>query len=363
MFFAAYYRATKDTKARELALTSLAPVCREIDRLAAIAKADPQDSPTIGGLIGLGSFLYALTASADWLNAPELLDAASILLRVITPELIRTDRKLDIMRGCAGTLLALLFFAQETKARGMEPELALDLALACGQHLLRSRLPEGNGQRGWLSIHGSPLPGFARGAAGISYALAKLYEQTKKEEFREAAFEGFAFERAFRIPGQQAWDNARSLPPKAVGSWCHGFSGTALSCLASIRSMDEPAIRHDLEAALSTIRALPESEVDQLCCGNFGRIDVLHMAGSVLGRLQLSDYALEASRRVVDRMLVRGPRFAPPFHENNSGDSYEFSPSLFLGLAGVGYTLLRLANPELLPSVLLLEPQNLVHAP
>jgi lantibiotic modifying enzyme len=311
----------------------------------------------IGGLVGLGSFLYALSAAADWMEDPELLDSASTLTRTIKPELIRADQLFDIMKGSAGTLLSLLFFVQVAKTRGILSQPALDLAMVCGQHLLYSRTPSHGGLRAWPGAYGPPCAGFLHGATGISYALARLYAQTKEEEFREAAFEGFAFERSLYVAERHGWRDPRSHRIMERGSWCHGAAGIALGRLGCLDYLDVPALRHDLEEALSIASALPEAPDDQLCCGNFGRIDVLHTAGMVLNRLQSSARALASARKVIERASVKGFRFSTPINGNHGQHVYEAASSLFLGLAGVGYTLLRLYYPDLLPSVLLMETQ------
>lgn len=355
VFFAAYYRVTKDPQAHKAAMVALAPPRQRVDHLLANPGVLRTGTTSIGGLIGLGSLLYAFTAAADWLNAPELLDSASALTSAITPSLIHTDRLLNVMKGCAGTMLALISFARVARTRGMPSQPALDLAMLCGQHLLESRTAAGGGPRTWPLAHGLPLAGFARGATGISYALTRLYAETKEEAFRQAAFEGFSSELALYVPEHRGWRDPRSNQIQEPGSWCHGAAGVALGRLSCIDSMDEPAIRHELEEALNITRALPQAPADQLCCGNLGRIDVLHTAGSVLGRLQLSEQALASTMRIVEQSLSSGFRFLPPQHDTDNGADSKFNPTLFLGLAGAGYTLLRQNHIDLFPSVLLLD--------
>ncbi|MFL6292914.1 MAG: hypothetical protein ACJ759_18630 [Thermoanaerobaculia bacterium] len=55
-------------------------------------------------------------------------------------------------------------------------------------------------------------------------------------------------------------------------------------------------------------------------------------------------------RRVCQRAEVRGG-----YQLSAARGTEIFAPSLFQGLAGIGYTLLRVAEPERLPSLLLLE--------
>lgn len=349
-YFAAYYRATRDPEARSLALTVLGWVRAEIHSLTA--------SLPIGGLVGLGSLIYVLAQSAEWLDEQELLHAARVITEMITPALIRSDQSFDVMNGCAGTLLALLSFGRQCEAFGIDPRPSRELAVVCGEHLLESRVPGNGGYRAWPTADKVSLPGFVHGAGGISYALFTLYRQTGDEQFRDAAFEGFALERTLYDPALRAPMDPHSAETMNLGQSCEGAVGIALARLGCVRFADIPALRFDLEEALSIVRSLPDQEGDQICCGNFGRIDVLYTAGDVLGRLHLVDYARESSRRIVARSAAGGFSFTPPLHEDLGMKRTDFDGSLFFGLAGIGYVLLRLNNPGIFPPVLLLDVQH-----
>jgi lantibiotic modifying enzyme len=103
-------------------------------------------------------------------------------------------------------------------------------------------------------------------------------------------------------------------------------------------------LRQDLDAALDTTQRTRSQNVDHVCCGNFGRFDILLHAARVLG---CSDLAAEARAQALDvRPGSRAFRVFPT-------DVPEFSsPGFFDGLAGIGYILLRLAAPDDLPCVL-----------
>lgn len=355
-FCAAYYSITREPQARELALHLVHPLCVKLERLAAAGDALAGQPLAIGGMIGLGSFLYTFGRMANWLKAPELMDAAHNATTLITPQRIMKDERLDVVAGCAGTLLALLSFVQEMSLHGGDAQLSLDLALICGKRLLDSRTEYKSGARAW-PVPGRDIPvgGFAYGAAGISCSLARLFQHTGQEQFLDAAIEGFAFERSLFVPEQSAWLDPRTNSITDHGSWCCGAPGIALSRLCSIAVVDLPVLRQDLEESLSITRSLPESKYDQYCCGNFGRIDVLYAAGTQLDRLQLSDYALELSRRIVNRAKESGFCFDLPRKQNDDGNKGSANLALFTGLSGVGYALLRLSYPDLFPSVLMLE--------
>ncbi|HEX2205091.1 MAG TPA: lanthionine synthetase LanC family protein, partial [Longimicrobium sp.] len=129
-----------------------------------------------------------------------------------------------------------------------------------------------------------------------------------------------------------------------------GAPGIALARAAALGVHDDAETRAELLRALAATRSLPDTERDHLCCGNLGRADVLLRAGEALGDAALRREARALGRRAVRRAERRGGEFShtPPGSEG-------FHVSLMWGAAGVGYALLRLAHPELLPSVLLLE--------
>lgn len=355
LFLAAYYLATNDQDARELALRSASQLHLATKQGAANSGSARQHNNGTGGLAGIGSLPYAFVQLAAWLKMPELLDSARDVATSITPGQIMMEERLDVMRGCAGTLLALLSFIEEVTAMGMDSGSAPDLALLCGRRLLERRVSYNSGPRAWPAADSFPPSGFAHGAAGIAYALVRLFQYTGQEEFRDAAIEGFAFERTLYIPELQTWFDPRCNLPLNKASWCEGAPGVALGILGSMIAIDSHALRHDLEQALSITRMLPEGPVDHLCCGNFGRVEIMNIAGSVLGRLQLTDHARQLATQVLARAATSGFRFQPSDHQAVSSGTPENNPSLFLGLAGVGYTLLRLIYPDLVPSVLLLE--------
>jgi class II lanthipeptide synthase len=76
-------------------------------------------------------------------------------------------------------------------------------------------------------------------------------------------------------------------------------------------------------------------------------MDTLCTAGARLASVDWSDKALQLAARTVARRNKLGS-FRIAFHNGF------YNPSLFQGTAGLGYQLLRLAEPTRIPSVLLL---------
>lgn len=355
LFLAAYHHVTGETEARDLALRAVAPLRAKMSQLAASPQRSRELSLAIGGLVGLGSYLYAFVRLAGWLREPELFNSARDVAALITPERIREDDRFDVMGGCAGTLLALLALERETSAACSDDVGLLGLARACGQHLLARRVAYRSLPRAWPGISRPPLSGFAHGAAGVACALGRLYQRTQDEELREAALEGFAYERSLFDPQARGWLDPRYDRLVEQSAWCHGAPGMVLGRLGSLAAVDTPAVRLDLEEALSILLSLPDCPVDYVCCGNLGRVDILLTAGGVLDRSALGEAAWQLAARVLTRAEESGFALAPPDERRVGGGEPEFGPSFFLGVAGIGYTLLRLAYPNRLPCVLLLE--------
>ncbi|GHO84959.1 type 2 lanthipeptide synthetase LanM family protein [Dictyobacter formicarum] len=300
----------------------------------------------IGAASGLSSIIYSLMHISQWLDEPALLQEARQAVDLITFERIAIDDALDTFAGAAGALLVLLDLYQLAP----DPEL-LQKAIACGQRLLATRTISPGGYKAWTGFNGKHLTGFSHGTAGITYALLRLYSITGDSDYRAAASEGIAYEDSVFIPQINNWPDLRSDEPLEYRvAWCHGAPGIGLARIGGLAALDNEQVRNDIEIALR--RTLDEGvqNLDHLCCGNLGRIDILSTAAHRLHRPDLALAAEQAMWQIVMRAEGIG-RFSLdpllPRQVNNFG--------FFQGTAGLGYSLLRMAAPTQLPCVLLWE--------
>ena len=301
LFLAAYAAVENHAAARSLAFEALGPLR---------TSRPPQG---IGGMAGAGSRIYVLTRAADLLGERSLLEDARRAAGAVTSEAIAADRQYDVLTGAAGALLGLLALFERTADADV-----LGSAIACGEHLLAHR------ENGAWRAAGErvPLTGFSHGAAGIAYSLVRLHGITKRQAYLDAAIEATAYERGL---GAHA----------ARGSWCNGAPGIAAARFASLGEHAPAEWERDAEAALETIEGL--LDVDHVCCGNFGRVETLLVAGR---RGRAERLAAAALSRGTPRLFLNLAR-------------HVITPGFFQGTAGIGYTLLRLRHPQL-PSVVLL---------
>ena len=171
--------------------------------------------------------------------------------------------------------------------------------------------------------------------------------------FYEAAADAIGFEGRAFVADHNNWpDYRRAATGLAQGpmfcmAWCHGAPGIGLGRIAALDVMDTADVRRDIEAALASTSRADMLPRDHLCCGNTGLMDTLCTAGERLSQGGWSRKARQLAAKTVARGNRRGG-FSIAF-ENGF-----FNPSLFQGTAGVGYQLLRLADPAKIPSVLLL---------
>jgi type 2 lantibiotic biosynthesis protein LanM len=332
LFLAAFGHAAGDGRSKDLALRVVDTLRRSLGRRV------PRELG-IGGLAGIASVLYALVWIGELLGEERLIQEALTLSARLDSGWIAADRKLDVVFGSAGAILGLLALDRVLPAPNPAGRTALEIAGECADHLLARRSAVGPPPRGWPSRGEVPLAGFAHGATGISYALLRLYERTGRRELRDAAGEGLAFDRQL--------SPARGL---LGATWCRGVPGIALARLATLGVLDSADLRKEIDLALEITRAQPLPAIDHLCCGNFGRVEVLLEASRILGDPGLLAAAREIAVRVLARTASSGRFGCVP-----GGGSELTDPSLFRGEAGIGFSLLRLAGSEDLPCVLRLQ--------
>lgn len=339
LFFAFLAARTGRSDFQELARVALEPVRR--------AWREPSANELALGLyVGRASAVYVLGQLAELWNEPHLLDEVLAGLPALEP-LIDTDLNLDLLSGVAGCAVALLgVHRRRPDAR------LLQAARRCGERLLATAVPDAaSGGVGWTGpMGGQPLAGFSHGVAGIAWALLELGSATRDSRHTELARRTLAYERSLFVPERSNWRDLRELEgadpaqPRFMTTWCHGAPGIALGRLLSLRHLDEPLLRDELATALETTRRDGRCGNHSLCHGDLGNLEVLHVAGETLGEPRWSDVAMRDAADVLREGREEGWRCGlPQGHE---------TPGLMMGLAGIGYGLLRLASPEHVPSVL-----------
>lgn len=340
---------TGNTHYSDIAESAYVTMYKQVERLEGRQQA-------VGVFEGLGSVIYLLSHLGTIWNDPTLLAEAHRLAKRL-PDPIEKDTAPGLLSGSAGCILSLLSLYHVSP----EPEI-LAIALMCGDHLLEKARPAKDGQAWESSISAEPPTGMAHGTAGCSLSLFALAAISGEERFHRLALATLAYERSVFSPQAQNWPDFLEPGKSAAArhttlttdngmsyqaTWCHGAPGIGLSRLASLPYIDDEKIREEIAIALKTTVAsfgLNHS----LCHGDLGNLETLLVATQILDDPWCQEQFHHFKGLILDSIETEGWLTGAP-----SGIE---TPGLMTGLAGIGYELLRLAEPEHVPSVLLAAP-------
>lgn len=315
LFLAQLGALTGAERYTEFARDALRPIPHLLETLA----ADPALAPAVGsgGFHGLGGISYALarlsTILPDDPDLPRWLEASVELASDLD------DESSSVVEGCAGGLAAMGAVHAET---GLPQAGKLAHRFA---DRLTDRAADGDG--------------FARGAAGVGWALLR-YAATSGE-IRHAV-SGRAALRADRSLRQ------RLLPVgEADHGWCSGLSGAVLAHVAHPEQPLDAYTLH-LDRCINALAVHEPLRDLSLCHGELGVVEAL----TVLAERGHERAAAARTRRaglVLGALQQYGARCGTPGGVPSAG--------LLTGLSGIGYGLLRLGFADHVPSVLLLQPR------
>jgi len=356
LFLAALTTVTERGEFGDLALGALQSLRKTLQDLEPELQRKMVKQMGIGGATGLGSIVYSLVQIAQFLDEAALInDAQQLASLMVLEETTAVNQEPGVMTGTAGAILGLL-----TLHKATTDPVILAQATAWGKHLLNTRVATDVGLRAWATPEGKLLTGFANGAAGIAYALLQLYAATQDFAFLSAAEEAVAYE--YSVFGPVASNEPNSSPvamgnckPSYISDSCRGATGIALARLGGLSILDTDEIRRELEIALQTMQQSGLQAIDNLCCGNFSNIEVLLVAAQQLSRPELLEIAHKQATWVVNRAEQTNS-----FQLLANLPTELYSPGFFQGTAGIGYELLRLAYPNILPSVLLWQCSSII---
>ena len=194
----------------------------------------------------------------------------------------------------------------------------------------------------WKTIAPHPVSGAVHGMTGIAESLLMADLRLGCMEFGKDAEGALAFEDACFDPELGCWTDRR-IPGtrKPAAGNCYGPEGMGIICARlkheGIANRLSEQIRKNAEAA---VRRPELYRLDHLCCGNMSTVDYYletgkpDRAGTILA--QVTEDAEKSGEYRIG--------FADCLTNNNV--------TLFYGLAGIGYELIRYTDREKYPTVL-----------
>ncbi|MGB1288689.1 MAG: type 2 lanthipeptide synthetase LanM, partial [Aggregatilineales bacterium] len=341
LFFAALAKLNLHPDAETITRATLRPV-----QNALMQTGDGQINT--GGTSGYGGLVYGLFTVGRFLQDNTLINTALTATLNFPDNHLLADKTLDVSGGVAGYLLMLLALYEYTHEKQLLTKMHL-----CADRLISQQADNG----AWYGHSKIGLAGFSHGAAGITYALLRLYRITGDGALHDAALRGIAYETTLFVPEAGNWRDLREKQSDSddenpfMTAWCHGATGIALSRMACLQFIDDMHLQNDATIALQTTATMLQQTAsfsDHVCCGNAGRIEALLSAGQLMNTSQHIEKAHFAGQQMVNHAANNGGyRYAPGLPRGI------ITPGFFQGAAGIGYQLLRLVFPDELPSALL----------
>ncbi|MFB7665885.1 type 2 lanthipeptide synthetase LanM family protein [Kitasatospora sp. NPDC056138] len=321
LFLAQLAALTGTERYAEVARRALGP----LPGLLAVLSEQPRHLAAVGagGFTGLAGIAYALARLAPLLGDPELLDwtATAVHLTAAAPGGAEPDaQQLSGDAGCLAAMLAV------HRATGQEEALAI--ALGCAE-----RLAAGPADSDGTD---SAAASSAEDSAHRGWALRRFAAVTGRTEFSRPALRHLEAGLARHLDGGPA---APDL------GWCGGLAGAALAVADSGVPAERPAFARFLAGTVELLGTHGPLADHSLLHGEAGVLELL-LATSPNGTV--AGLAATRAGMLLSALDRFGPRCGTP-----EGVP---TPGLLTGLAGIGYTLLRLGLPSRTPSVLLLEP-------
>ena len=322
--------------------------------LKVMRSMEASDKPqTVGGFSGYGAQIWAWLSLYDLQRKPELLAHAISRAEALEQEGFESDQLFDIIDGASGAIIPLLGLAEATGDARWHA-----LAARAAQRLETTAIIDERGARWPLAGASEPAGGFAHGAAGVAWSLARLVLTTAGDAADRARWaalsdQAFAFQDTLYDEAQGNWIDIReNAGDNSFHTWCNGSVGIGLAAGDLYARTRHP--RH-----LQTLRRAAAAARDKwgtshtLCHGDMSLWE-LHVRAAELDPEGCGIDPDQATAQIVSaieehRGMVGGLTRAA------------FTPGLMTGLAGAIHGLNRM-HPECeLASPLLLERQGQRH--
>ncbi|MEU5597556.1 type 2 lanthipeptide synthetase LanM family protein [Streptomyces sp. NPDC020298] len=307
-----------------------------------VSTEDRTPTPSAGAFSGAASQVWTWLALHRVLGEEWLLERAAdrALLLAESGRLVEDDIEVDLLNGAAGGIVPLLGLAAATG-----DDRWLGAAAHIGRRLTGLATVDASGARWTTRLNPEGIGGFAHGATGIGWALARLAlgaagSPAERRDWTHLAERAFAYQESLYRPEHGNWLDVRiGAEEDFFTSWCHGSAGVGIGMLDLHRRTGDPAHLDMAHRAARACAAEGFGWSHTLCHGDLGLWEFLTS-------MDFGDpSALDGE--ILTGLEQRGPV---------GGLAREaFSPSLMSGLAGVLHTLLRMRPGTALPNPLILD--------
>ena len=316
----------------EEAVDEIRGTCLSVERL--IGK--PGTSVAVGEGVGFGGILTGIALMRRYAPNAELDSVRDRVLELVEAADYANSTSTDRIIGLAGLVSVLCRFEEyrdHTTALRRAADRILELkTFEYKDHVL------------WKTLPDVPrlLSGAGHGMAGIAEALIAASDLLGDDRYLPAAAEALDYElEAHRRYAYKfgTWADLRDFPPKRyMHGYCAGAPGTGIMLnRLHAAGLGDERTRALAELVRTSVDQLPLNSYDHLCCGNAALAEYRLSSGDAQGAARV---LASIRAHALDADAARGP------HGSN------VTASLFNGISGMGYEMLRYAYPHETLSVL-----------
>ena len=339
VFAAAYAFVAENDRITELADIVVNEAVTGLNRMydyLGYKKYSRDYAPQLGEADGLGGILTGTALLRRYMGRNDIAALQNKALFTLEQLDLSPYGAPDRMIGMSGLLSAL--------CRNSDYKDRTDLIRNAADSLLAMKTLEYKGEKLWKPFRDKarPISGAGHGLAGIAEALYSASYVLGDTKYADAADDAISFELSAYNTKFGTWSDLRTYPPVGyMHGYCSGAPGIGIM-LDRIRSMgnDHPEAARCEELARTVTDRMPLNERDHLCCGNSATVEYYLTVGRY-----------DEAGRVLNAMYER----------KNDAGAYRFmsgqfnnsiTGSLFYGVSGIGYEMLRYAYPQKIISVL-----------
>ncbi|MGG3805390.1 type 2 lanthipeptide synthetase LanM family protein [Metabacillus fastidiosus] len=256
---------------------------------------------------------------------------------------VKEDLEYDLLSGSAGVIHLLINLYEASGDKDY-----LHIMQLYSSHLVKhgDELTDGFG---WKNRHTNTyLGGFSHGTSGIAPALWRAGLISGSVDYLHIANQAVMYDRSLYNSSKKAWLDLRTKKEQYLHQWSHGSSGIGISRLMMKQYGEDELFDGEIQTAMDNIQDFGFKNNDNLCHGNMGDSELYLMAA-----LHYKNEDLLWRARHIGKQMLNNMREAKTYNVDSPANIE--SLGLFVGISGIGYQLLRLRNPDHIPSVLTLE--------
>lgn len=343
VYMAAVSCAARSEEMKQKALTCLDSSMRMLDRFLMSDSVLEELNEGAHFSMGEGDGLAGVIRSIVMVNryrsgafTAHLEKAKQLLLKLDPTHCDDTDKA----GGIAGMIVTLCRYEEFYDDARIQPVIR-----SLADRLINLKRLEHKGKYLWKTLPDKrcPVCGAVHGMTGIGESLLMADHRLREDTYETDAMDALAYEDASYSEKMNGWPDMRSPGSgvKARGN-CYGSQGMGIIFHRLLKlGISREVISRNLERARRSVPQDSLYPLDHLCCGNMSTVDY-----------DLETGRMDEAGKILAAVVSCAKKEEGEYRFGSDSTTPNQNVTLFYGLAGIGYELLRYTDPLRYPTVL-----------